>query len=563
MNFDDVSAVTSFGTAATGFKIGIVWSDQVSNRFMFAWRLDSDPLTSSSWHVQTAYGAGVGGCPTPTGSLCSDDHVNVKTNGDEIYVAVKTSLNDAAGANPADPLIALLRRSSAGSWNSFPVSPVSQDASRPMVLLGPALNEIYVIAQRAFSSVQLWRSSYSSPSFDPNAATPWASSGGGAMNDPTSTKQLVTESTGVVTVTSVEAQNQYWHNELQGTPTPPPSPSPSPSGSPGPAPTTLKFTPTEDASLISDQPNTNFGNATTLKVDNGPIQQALMKFNITGIAGQTVTSAKLRVHVTNPGPLGGDFRRVTGAWSQSSVTYNSRPSFDPTVIDSLGIVEENNTYEVDLTSAVTGDGQLSFLSTSASNNGVDYVSREGASTLRPQLVVTVGGAAPSPSPSPSGSPGPAPTTLKFTPTEDASLISDQPNANFGNATTLKVDNGPIQQALMKFNITGIAGQTVTSAKLRVHVTNPGPFGGDFRRVTGTWSQSTVTYNTRPTFAPEVLATLGAVDEGTWYELDLTSAVTGNGQLSLLSTSISNNGVDYVSREGAASLRPELVITLSP
>ena len=574
---DDIAAVTSFGTNATGRKIGIAWSDQVSNTFKFAWRSDAAPLTADSWHIETAYGNGVGGCPTATASLCSDDHVNIKTNGDEVYVAVKTSLNDVSGANPNDPLIGLLRRDVGGSWDAFPVSPVSQNASRPIVVLAPEVNEINVFAQRNFSTVQLWRSTYSSPSFDPSAATPWAASSNGVMNDPSSTKQLATASTGIVAVTSVESRSEYWHNELEPSTAPqPPSPSPSspPAPTPSPTPTagssTLRFSPTADAYIRSDQPAANFGNENNLKVDNSPVQQSLLRFNVSGTAGRTVTSAKLRVRVINPGPFGGDIRRVTGAWSESSVTWNSRPAFDPSVLGSLGSVTTNTWYEIDVTSAVTGDGQIDLLSTTVANDGVDYVSSEGVASLRPELVVNLGGgagASPSPSSPPAPTPSPTPTagssTLRFSPTADAYIRSDQPAANFGNENNLKVDNSPVQQSLLRFNVSGTAGRTVTSAKLRVRVINPGPFGGDIRRVTGAWSESSVTWNSRPAFDPSVLGSLGSVTTNTWYEIDVTSAVTGDGQIDLLSTTVANDGVDYVSSEGVASLRPELVVTLGP
>ena len=213
---DDISAVTSFG----GNMIGVFWSDQVAKRDFFAWRSDSDPVTSN-WTVETAYGGGVGGCPTLNSDLCADDHMNVKVSGDTVYVAVKTSLNNVSGA-PNDPLIALLRRSSNGTWSAFPVSPVSQDATRPIAALSPGQNAIWVWAARS-GEIDVWESSFTSPGFNSNGFVPWVK-GSGAADDPTSTKQVVTAASGAVVEASIHGSTQYWHNEFLPT-APPPAPS--------------------------------------------------------------------------------------------------------------------------------------------------------------------------------------------------------------------------------------------------------------------------------------------------------------------------------------------------
>jgi hypothetical protein len=203
---DDISAATAFG----GSKIGVFWSDQVAKRDFFAWRSDSDPITPN-WSIETAYGGGVGGCPTPNSDLCADDHVNVKVYQGEIYVAIKTSINDTPGTS-SDPLIALLRRSSAGTWSAFPVSPVSQNASRPITVLSPSQNAIWVWAARN-GEIDVWESSFTSPGFSSNGFVPWVK-GGGSADDPSSTKQVTTAASGTVVEASIVGTTEYWHNEF-------------------------------------------------------------------------------------------------------------------------------------------------------------------------------------------------------------------------------------------------------------------------------------------------------------------------------------------------------------
>jgi hypothetical protein len=205
---DDISTITAFG----GNRIGVYWSDQNARKDLFAWRLDSDPVTAP-WTYETAFGGGVGGCPTATSDLCGDDHMNLKVYQDQIYVSVKSSLNDASPSNPNDPLNLLLRRSSSGTWSAFPVNTVSQNVTRPITLLSPSQDKIWVWGTRG-SEVDVWESSFTSPSFSSGAFIPWTKGSSAAPADPTSTKQLVTAASGAVVESSTSSKTQYWHNEF-------------------------------------------------------------------------------------------------------------------------------------------------------------------------------------------------------------------------------------------------------------------------------------------------------------------------------------------------------------
>jgi len=203
---DDISAVTAFG----GDEIGVYWSDQTAKKDFFAVHPDGSAPTSG-WSIETAYGGGVGSCPTTNSDLCADDHLNVKVSGDEVFVAIKTSLNNTPGA-PGDPLIVLIHRSASGVWSAFPVSTVGQDATRPVTLLSPSQDKIWVWATRS-GEIDAWESSYSSPGFSSGAFIPWVK-GGGSANNATTTRQLVTQASGAVVEASVSGRQQYWHNEF-------------------------------------------------------------------------------------------------------------------------------------------------------------------------------------------------------------------------------------------------------------------------------------------------------------------------------------------------------------
>ena len=57
-------------------------------------------------------------------------------------------------------------------------------------------------------------------------------------------------------------------------------------------------------------------------------------------------------------------------------------------------------------------------------------------------------------------------SLTFTPADDAYIDSNVPTANYGTDTELQVDDSPtFKHFLLKFDVTGVNGQTVTNAKL--------------------------------------------------------------------------------------------------
>jgi hypothetical protein len=59
----------------------------------------------------------------------------------------------------------------------------------------------------------------------------------------------------------------------------------------------------------------------------------------------------------------------------------------------------------------------------------------------------------------------------------------------------------------------------------------------------------------------VLGTIGPVVSGAWYEIDVKSVITADGPYAFALESPSTNGADYVSRQGAAANRPQLVIVI--
>ena len=145
---------------------------------------------------------------------------------------------------------------------------------------------------------------------------------------------------------------------------------------------------------------------------------------------------------------------------------------------------------------------------------------------------------------------------------DAYIAQAVPTTNAGAETSIQVDASPVKRALMEFTVTGLAGG-VGNAKLRLYCVDSSTSGGEIQAVSGSWTESGVTWNTSPTFSGTPVTSLGSVSSGQWYELDVTPLVTGNGTVTIGMVSTSSNGADYTSREGSASQRPQLVVTPAP
>jgi chitodextrinase len=157
----------------------------------------------------------------------------------------------------------------------------------------------------------------------------------------------------------------------------------------------------------------------------------------------------------------------------------------------------------------------------------------------------------------------APTVLTFRPAADTFVQSDTPGTNYGANTAIGTDNSPIKRMLLKFAVTGVEGRQVLSAKLRLRCVNASGVGGAFHRVANTsWTEGGATWNNAPPGDSATLGQLGSVSIGTWYEVDVTQLVSGDGTFSLDATSTSSDGADYTSKEGAVGSLPELVVTTS-
>ena len=130
----------------------------------------------------------------------------------------------------------------------------------------------------------------------------------------------------------------------------------------------------------------------------------------------------------------------------------------------------------------------------------------------------------------------------------------------------------IRESYLKFNVASLAGMAgdVGSAILRARVTGVHSAGVDVQVrgvANSTWSESSITYNTKPAYDAEVITTTGVdgVDTGLWKEWDVTSYIVNQLEFSPVFLSLAmtaddtrNNHVGFYRSEKGSAV--ELVVT---
>jgi PKD repeat protein len=142
---------------------------------------------------------------------------------------------------------------------------------------------------------------------------------------------------------------------------------------------------------------------------------------------------------------------------------------------------------------------------------------------------------------------------------DTYVSSLKPTKNYASASTMKIKTSSTEyRSLVRFTLSGL-NDAPTSVKLRLYVTDASSRGGDWYLVSNDWTESAVVWNNKPDLSSSPVATVGAIVVGTWVEIDLTDAITGNGTYSLEATSTSTNTGAFSTSQGTNA--PQVVVVL--
>lgn len=158
-------------------------------------------------------------------------------------------------------------------------------------------------------------------------------------------------------------------------------------------------------------------------------------------------------------------------------------------------------------------------------------------------------------------PAPQPATETSVATADTYTSADLPSRNYGRATSLRLDVDPLLQTYVKFDVTK-SFTTVTSARLRVWANQKSTTGFTVRTVPTSWGETTLTADNAPPGGTVVGSTSGH-PANTWVDVDVTSAVQGNGTYAFRLDTGQTTAFTFASREAGAATTPTLVVDSTP
>ena len=152
----------------------------------------------------------------------------------------------------------------------------------------------------------------------------------------------------------------------------------------------------------------------------------------------------------------------------------------------------------------------------------------------------------------------APTEFTVALDADTYVNASVPTNNYATAPIMKLKFEPPAEyrSLIRFTLNGLSGSP-TSVRLRLYVEDASARGGDWYLVSNDWTESTVIWGNKPAISGSPVASVGAVTLGTWVEVDLTSAITGNGTYSFEATTTSTNTAAFYTSQGTNP--PQVVV----
>jgi chitodextrinase len=163
-------------------------------------------------------------------------------------------------------------------------------------------------------------------------------------------------------------------------------------------------------------------------------------------------------------------------------------------------------------------------------------------------------------------PPPTPSIATVETGKDAYVSASSTASNYGTATALRLDGSPDQSSYLYFNVLG-AYSNVTKATLKVWANNKSTTGVTVKKVATTnWLESGtggITYATAPATGAQIPPVTPIPTAGAWVNLDVTSAITGDGEYTFNLSTTTPTAFTLASREAGALTRPTLVVESLP
>jgi len=202
---EDLPVVVAFGA-----QVGIMWSNQIDGAMYFARHVDG--TGDRTWVQEVANGPGVG----------VDNHISLKSDSSgRVYAALKTSGNSSHSALPLEYLAV---RGTDGVWRTSTVSTVADNQTRGVVVVDEANGLLYFFSADYTTASGSGGSVYYKTAALGNLPVFGGGIGKGRaiissnldvnINNPSSTKQIISGGMGILIIASDDHSHWYLHNLL-------------------------------------------------------------------------------------------------------------------------------------------------------------------------------------------------------------------------------------------------------------------------------------------------------------------------------------------------------------
>lgn len=199
---DDISSVVAYDG-----NIGVMWSNQNDSTMYFAFHQDG--AADTAWTVN----------PAVQSPGYADDHMNLKSLQADaegrVYAITKTSLSGTGS-----PLILLLVLDKQGSWKRHTFARHEDRLTRPIILIDDEAKKLYGFAAGpdAGGIVYYKETPLDNIGFATGKGEPFIEGiEDSNVNNPSSTKQTINSTTGVVVIAADDVTDHYLHNDLLAT----------------------------------------------------------------------------------------------------------------------------------------------------------------------------------------------------------------------------------------------------------------------------------------------------------------------------------------------------------
>ena len=148
----------------------------------------------------------------------------------------------------------------------------------------------------------------------------------------------------------------------------------------------MTFIPDADTYVNSASTGTNYGSATTLRMDGSPDVHAYLRFTVSGLSG-TLSQVRLLLFANNTDSAGIRAWAVSdNTWGELTTNFTNAPALGAQLATSTSFAT-GVWVALDVTAYVTGNGTYSFGVTNLSSTAISVASRESGADA-PQLVIS-------------------------------------------------------------------------------------------------------------------------------------------------------------------------------